>query len=90
MANAKDVTLKLTKNKIKNAKDEIFLNFAPINLSFTTNEGNNNIINNYYVGNALVKNFVLSIIDTKTTRHIDLAFGDTFAIAHDYHLFYIM
>lgn len=89
LAFARNIYLKLVKNKIKYEKDEIFLNFAPINLSFTTNE-NNNIINNYYVGNALVKSFVLSIIDTKTTRNIDLSFGDTFAIAHDFHLFYIM
>jgi hypothetical protein len=85
-----DVSLKLSYVKEKHKRDEIVLDFSPINVSFTHNQNNNSIINNYYVGHALIQHFTLSLIDNKVNTNINLIFNDSFVIAHDFHLMYIM
>ena len=85
-----DVSLKLSYVKDKHKRDEIVLDFSPINVSFTHNQNNNSIINNYYVGHALIQHFTLSLSDNKVNTNINLIFNDSFVIAHDFHLMYIM
>ena len=84
------VNLKLLMNKDENKNSEISLIFSTINLSFTHNENNNLELNNYYTGNAIVKDFKISLKLTEKTKEINLIFGETLALAHDFHLFYIM
>jgi hypothetical protein len=84
------VNLKLLMNKDENQNSEISLIFSTINLSFTHNENNNLELNNYYTGNAIVKDFKITLNSNEKNKEINLIFGETLALAHDFHLFYIM
>ena len=86
----RNISLKLTMNKIKNKDKEISLNFSPINLSFSHNENNNSIINNFFTGHCLLEDFKIHLTDIKKEKKIHLIFGNSLAFAHDFHLFYIM
>ena len=77
-------------NKIKNKDKEISLNFSPINLSFSHNENDNLIINNFFIGHCLLEDFKIHLTDIKKEKKIHLIFGNSLAFAHDFHLFYIM
>ncbi len=86
----RNISLKLTMNKIKNKDKEISLNFSPINLSFSHNENDNLIINNFFTGHCLLEDFKIHLTDIKKEKKIHLIFGNSLAFAHDFHLFYIM
>ena len=77
-------------NKIKNKDKEISLNFSPINLSFSHNENDNSIINNYFTGHCLLEDFKIQLTNNKKEEKIHLIFGNSLAFAHDFHLLYIM
>ena len=86
----RNISLKLTMNKIKNKEKEISLIFSPINLSFSHNENNNSIINNYFTGHCLLEDFKIQLKDNRKEKKIHLIFGNSLAYAHDFHLLYIM
>ena len=86
----RNISLKLTMNKIKNKEKEISINFSPINLSFSHNENDNSIINNYFTGHCLLEDFKIQLTNNKKEEKIHLIFGNSLAFAHDFHLLYIM